>query len=451
MTWISFPEDFLWGTATASYQIEGAVKEGGKGESIWDRFAHTPGKIRDGSTGDRACDHYHLYREDVALMKELKHKAYRFSISWPRILPEGRGRVNREGLDFYSRLVDALLDAEIEPMVTLYHWDLPQVLEDRGGWAARDITGWFGDYAFTVAGYLGDRVKLWTTLNEPQMFSLLGYMIGVHAPGVTDLQKYFPVSHHINLAHGQGVQAIRNESPTAQVGTVLQCPPIHPVTESEEDHRAARVMDGLLNRWYAEPVLLGRYPEDMLDLLESYNLPFEEGDLDRIHQPLDFVGLNVYTRLFARHDPSVSLLEATLAVDHKISGAEYTAMGWEVYPRAIYESLLRFKEEWSDPAVFITENGAAYDDRLVDQTVEDKQRLQYFQKYLAQVRRAIDQGVKVKGYFAWSLLDNFEWAEGYTKRFGLVHVDFNTLKRTPKTSAFWYREVIASSGFELPD
>ncbi|MBW2091114.1 MAG: beta-glucosidase, partial [Deltaproteobacteria bacterium] len=371
MAFISFPEDFLWGTATASYQIEGAFNEDGKGESIWDRFAHTTGKIRDGSTGDVACDHYHRYQEDVALMKKLNQRAYRFSIAWPRIFPTGKGAIRQEGLDFYSDLVDELLNADITPMITLYHWDLPQALEEKGGWSNRDICGWFADYAFTVAKHLGDRVKLWTTLNEPQIFAILGYLFGIHAPGIANLQNYFPLSHHVNLAHGYGVEAIRSEVAQAQVGTVFQCPPIYPVSNSQEDQKAARNLDGLLNRWYVEPVLLGQYPEDIMDLLKSVDLNIERGDLTRIHQPLDFVGLNLYTRMFARHDPNVPYLETALAFDYRTPGAAHTAMGWEVYPRAIYESLVRFKNEWGDPVVYITENGAAFDDVLKDGAVED--------------------------------------------------------------------------------
>ncbi|MBW1710066.1 MAG: beta-glucosidase [Deltaproteobacteria bacterium] len=450
MTAVTFPEDFLWGAATASYQIEGAANEDGKGVSIWDKFSHTPGKIKDGSTGDVACDHYHRYRDDVALMKRLKLRGYRFSISWPRILPGGKGRVNLEGLDFYSLLVDELLAANITPMATLYHWDLPQALEDRGGWANRDIASWFAEYTFAVVKHLGDRVKFWITLNEPQIFAILGYLFGSHAPGVANLHNYFPLSHNVNLAHGYGVEAIRSETRQAQVGTVFQTPPIHPATNSREDARAARNMDGLLNRWYTEPVLLGRYPEDILKLLNTIDLKIETGDLEKISQPLDFVGLNVYTRMFARHDPNVPFIESTLATDHKIQDAQYTAMGWEVYPQAIYESLMRFKEEWGDPVVYVTENGAAFEDSLKDGEINDSRRVQYLQKYLAATQKAMSDGVKVKGYFVWTLIDNFEWTEGYTQRFGIVYVDYATQKRIPKASAHWYRDLIEANGFDLP-
>ena len=446
MSRISFPADFLWGTATSSYQIEGAWNEGGKGESIWDRFAHTPGKIKDGSTGDVACNHYHRYREDVSLMSELGLKAYRFSVSWPRILPLGKGSVNQEGLDFYSGLTDCLLEAGIKPLVTLYHWDLPQALDDLGGWANRDIAGWFADYAAVVAERLGDRVELWATLNEPQVFSMLGYFIGEHAPGLIDPLKYLSVSHNINLSHGESVTAIRAHSSIARVGTVLQIPPVYPRSDSIEDRKAARFMDGFLNRWYAEPVLLGSYPADVMDLVEEHTSPVRDGDLERIHQPLDFAGLNLYTRMFAYHDPNIPLAQAMVDDQHQIPGAVYTNFGWEVYPKAIYESLMRFKNEWGDLPVYITENGMSNQDTVVNGEVKDPERIAYLAAYLAQVRRAMDEGVKVKGYFLWSFMDNFEWAEGYTQQFGLVHVDFATLQRTPKASAYWYQNLIESGG-----
>ena len=445
---IEFPKDFLWGAATASYQIEGAWNEDGKGESIWDRFVRQPGAIKNSDTGEEACDHFHRFQEDVGLMRSLGLKAYRFSVSWPRVLPQGFGQVNSQGLDFYSRLVDSLLAANITPLLTLYHWDLPQALQDQAGWANREIAKWFGDYAAVVARRLGDRVKLWTTMNEPGIFSTLGYLLGQHAPGIKDPLQYFAASHHINLAHGRGVMAIRAEAKAAKIGTVLQLPPIQPSTNSEQDQKAARMIDGLMNRWYAEPVLIGSYPQDLLDLLKTL-MPIQEGDLKQIHQPLDFAGLNVYTRVFARHDPSVPLLEATVDWKPQVPGAEYTAMGWEVYPQAISAALLRFKNEWGAPVVYITENGAAYDDQVKNGEVRDLSRIDYFQKYLAEVRRAMDQGVKVKGYFVWTLLDNFEWAEGFSKRFGLVHVDYASQTRTLKQSAHWYRQLIASGGYDL--
>ncbi len=449
MSRIKFPEDFLWGAATASYQIEGAAQQDGKGESIWDRFSHTPGKVRHGDTGDVACDHFHLYKSDVEMMQKLGLQAYRFSISWPRILPQGGGQVNPRGLDFYSRLVDELLGHDIEPLITLYHWDLPQALDDKGGWTNPDMPNYFGDYAATVASKLGDRVKMWTTFNEPGIFGVLGYLTGEHAPGIADPFKYFPASHIINLSHGRGVISIREEAKDPKVGTVLQVPPIHPLTDSDKDIRAARLLDGLMNRWFAEPVLMGTYPTDMLEALAPLNLPIKEDDLKKIHQPLDFAGLNVYTRMFAGHDPKVPLLELKIEENHRIQGADYTEMGWEVYPQAIYESLMRFKNEWGDIEVYVTENGGAFDDKIVEGRIDDRARIDYYRQYLEQVRRAMDNGVKVKGYFAWSLMDNFEWAHGYSKRFGLVHIDYKTLRRTPKQSAYWYKQLIEAGGYEF--
>ncbi len=446
---VSFPDDFLFGSATSAYQIEGAHDADGKGESIWDRFTHTPGKTKQGATGDVACDHYHRFKDDVALMKDLGLQAYRFSVSWPRVLPAGRGSPNTAGLDFYCRLVDSLLDAGIKPFVSLYHWDLPQALHEKGGWASRDIAGWFADYANLMARTLADRVKLWTTLNEPQIFSTLGYLLGQHAPGINDPGQYFRASHFINLAHGRAVEAIRDESDEVEVGTVLQLPPIYPSTDSDEDHEAAQRMDGFLNRWYAEPVLLGRYPKDVLELLAPLNLPIEEGDMELVYQPLDFAGLNLYTRLFACHDPDTPLLESKIDFSHKVPDSRYTDFGWEVYPPAVFESLMRFKEEWGDLPVYITENGSAEADRLVDGRVDDGDRIDYLCSYLQEVSHALDRGVKVRGYFVWTLLDNFEWAEGFTKRFGICYTDFESLERIPKRSALWYRDVISERGFRL--
>lgn len=444
---IVFPNDFLWGAATSSYQIEGAWNADGKGESIWDRFTHTTNRIRDGSTGDRACDHYHRYLEDVALMKELKLKAYRFSVSWPRIQPSGRGRPNREGLDFYAHLVDALLEAGITPMLTLYHWDLPQALEEKGGWTNRDMAGWFSDYAAAVARELGDRVPLWTTLNEPQIFTLAGYRIGFHPPGLRDPQAFLEAAHHANLAHGQAVKALRAEAGHPQIGTVLAIQSFHPATNSPDDLRAALVMDGVWNRWFAEPVLLGRYPSDMLDLYSDLVSPIREGDAALIFQPLDFVGLNIYTRTFVEHDPGMPGLQARTS-NRRVPGAEYTVKGWEVYPAAMYEALMRFKEDWGDPPVYVTENGAAFEDRVTNGAVHDPDRTRYYQAYLAELHRAMEAGVKVKGYFAWSLLDNFEWTAGTSERFGLIYVDFQSLERIPKDSARWYHNLIEANGFE---
>jgi len=446
---IQFPENFLWGAATSSYQIEGAWQEDGKGESIWDRFAHTPGNIENNDTGDKACDHYHRYKEDVAMMKQLNLGAYRFSISWPRIFPTGKGRANGKGIDFYSRLIDELLAAGITPLATLYHWDLPQTLQDQGGWGNRDVAPRFSDYAAAVGKHLGDRLKMWATFNEPAVFTLLGNVTGSHAPGFEEPLTYFTIAHHVNLAHGGAVIALRDEVRYPEIGIVLNIPPVHPSTESRMDETAARTMDGILNRWYAEPALLGRYPDDMLELISPLKVPMAAADMDKIYQPIDFCGLNLYTRLFVKHDAGVPLIEASVDTKKGLSipDAQYTDMGWEIYPESIYESLIRFKQEWGNPAVYITENGAAMNDRWAGGSIADDGRIDFFKAYLKQVLRAIDEGARVKGYFAWSLMDNFEWAHGYSKRFGLVYVDFDSLERTLKKSAYWYRDVITENGF----
>ncbi len=449
MAKIQFPEDFIWGTATASYQIEGAWKDDGKGESIWDRFTHTPGNVKNNETGDVACDHYHRFKDDVELMADLDIMAYRFSTSWPRVLPEGTGKVNQAGLDFYSRLVDELLAHKIEPFITLYHWDLPQALQEKGGWANREIADWFHEYASVMGSGLGDRVKYWIVLNEPQIFGMLGYMTGEHAPGIKDPLKYLAVSHHINLAHGSGVSALRDNVPGGIIGTTLQIPSIQPSSDSEEDKKAARTFDGLMNRWYTDPVILGRYPEDIMEILAPLNLPIKEGDLKRIHQPLEFIGINNYTRIFARFSADVPLTNFKPDLEKRIPGAEYTEMGWEIYPDGLYEVLIRMKEEYKNPPIYITENGCALKDKLEDGKVHDQGRIDFLKKYLAASNRAMQEGVDLRGYFVWSFTDNFEWAFGYSKTFGLVHTDYQTFKRTPKHSAYWYQEVIAQKGFEL--
>lgn len=442
---LQFPKGFAWGAATASYQIEGAWDEDGKGESIWDRFAHTQDRIRDATSGDVACDHYHRYADDVRLMGELGLHAYRFSISWPRILPEGTGRVETRGLDFYSRLVDALLEAGIQPFATLYHWDLPQALEDRGGWAERFIAEVFAEYAEVVGRHLGDRVRHFIPLNEPQIFNVLGYLRGEFAPGHTDILRYFRASHHINLAHGRAVQALRSSARDCAIGTALQIPPVHPASESEADAVAARRFDGFFNRWYLDPILRGSYPADVLQLIEPIGVPIEEGDLSVCHQPLDFVGFNNYFRMFAKHDPGVPLLETSVLSDTEVGARETTAMGWEVYPAGIGEVLDRLRTEYGNPPVYVTENGCAQDDSLEAGVVADTARIDFLRRYLAVCHRALAAGSDLRGYFLWSLLDNFEWAHGLSKRFGLVHVDYETLARTPKASAAWYRDVIRNN------
>lgn len=439
-----FPAGFLWGAATSSYQIEGAWNADGKGLSIWDTFSHTPGKIQDGSTGDVACDHYHRWREDVALMRDLGLKAYRFSISWPRVLPEGRGALNPQGLDFYDRLVDALLEAGIEPFITLYHWDLPQALQDLGGWANRDVAYYFADYAAVLVRRLGDRVAWWATHNEPWVVAWLGYARGQHAPGLRNLKLSLPVAHHLLLSHGLAVDVLRDGAPTAQVGIVLNLSPVHPASSQPQDALAVQRVDGFLNRWFLDPLFRGSYPADAWALAMAGGMApsVRPGDMAQISRRLDFLGVNYYTRAVVTHDPQAEFGVRYVPVD----GSMYTEMGWEVYPQGLYELLVRLHREYRVPALLVTENGAAFADTLTSEgCVHDEARQNYLRAHVLAAHRALQEGVPLRGYFVWSLLDNFEWAYGYTKRFGLVYVDYSTQRRILKDSAFWYRKIIAAN------
>lgn len=436
---IRFPAGFVWGAATASYQIEGAWREDGKGESIWDRFSHTPGKVDNGDTGDVAADHYHRWQSDVQLMADLGLKAYRFSIGWPRILPQGYGKVEPRGLDFYSRLVDGLLAQGIEPWATLYHWDLPQALQDRGGWTARDTAMAFADYAEVVVRALGDRVKHWMTLNEPWVSAILGYYVGVHAPGRQDMREAAAATHHLLLGHGLAVPVIRRDSAGAEVGIVLNYSPSHPASDREEDVRAAQMADAAVQRMYLDPLAGRPYPQEIIEAQHLAMEMIEPGDMEVIKAPVDFLGLNNYTRQVIRHGKEFEM-DATEGV------AERTEMGWEVYPEGLYEMLMRVTREYAFPALYVTENGAAFADQVgPNRQVDDPKRVDYLRRYLTQAARAIAEGAPLRGYFVWSLLDNFEWAYGYGKRFGLVYVDYETQARIPKTSARWYSRVIAEN------
>jgi beta-glucosidase len=434
-----FPADFVWGAATAAYQIEGAVEEDGRGESIWDRFTGTPGKILNGDDGRVACDSYHRYPEDVALMRELGLNGYRFSVAWPRILPEGRGAVNPAGLDFYDRLVDELLANGIEPFLTLYHWDLPQALEDGGGWRSREIADAFAEYTEAVAARLGDRVKHWITQNEPWVIAWLGYGRGEGAPGGTSESDAVTVGHHVLLAHGRAVEVLRRDVQDARVGIAIDLVPMHPLTSSDADVAAARLEDAVRNRWFLDPVLRGEYPAEGLGRLGPLLPPSAAEDLPAISAPLDFLGINYYRRHVVRADlmsgePSV--------VD--VDGAEVTGMGWEVYPDALHGLLVGLNDEYELPPLHITENGAAFADDRRNGHVADPERTSYIERHLEAVARALGAGVPLAGYFVWSLLDNFEWTRGYSQRFGLVYVDFGTLERVPKESYRWYRDFIAA-------
>ncbi|MCS7192862.1 MAG: GH1 family beta-glucosidase [Armatimonadetes bacterium] len=445
MNLVRFPDGFLWGVATAAYQIEGAWNEDGKGVSIWDTFSHTQGKIADGSTGDVACDHYHRWREDIALMKELGVKAYRFSIAWTRILPKGAGTVNPKGLDFYDKLVDGLLEAGIKPFITLYHWDLPQALQDIGGWANRDVAYYFADYASVLAHKLGDRVKNWMTNNEPWVVAWIGYDMGFHAPGIKNTKVALQVAHHLLLSHGLAVEVLRNfgDSET-KVGIVLNLSPVHPASESEEDKAVAWRYDGFLNRWFLDPIFVGSYPADMWEWYGQLVPEVKPGDMAIIGRKIDFLGVNYYTRSVVKNDPQGGMLKLSHV---RIEGSEYTEMGWEVYPDGLYELLTRLNRDYKIPEFYITENGAAFKDEIApDGKVHDERRLNYLRKHFLRAHKAIQDGVPLKGYFVWSLMDNFEWSHGYTKRFGVVYVDYETQKRIVKDSGYWYKQVIAENG-----
>lgn len=453
MTTLVFPKDFVFGTATAAYQIEGAVNEGGRGPSIWDEFSHKKGKIFQNQNGDVACDHYHRYPEDVALMGELGVNAYRMSLSWSRILPEGTGQVNQEGLDHYRRELDALLEANITPYVTLFHWDMPLALHHKyGGFLSRQAAYDFSDYAEVVARELGDRIQHFITLNEPWEHGVIGHFLGEHAPGVKKPWAYWKVMHHQLLGHGLAMERLREICPGATVGITNSHTPIHPQTDREKDHQAAAVGNDFMNFITMDPVLKGHYPEDLSRRLRLFAPRFGSDDMAKISAPIDFYGVNNYQREFARHSRLVPFLNSWIVGgtqgaerDFVKDGVQHTSMGWEVYPEAIYEVLKWLQNDYGNPTTMITENGAAFEDTVVDGAVDDPKRIAYLDGYLGQIRRAMDEGANITGYFAWTLIDNFEWAAGFAKRFGLIHVDHQTQKRIIKNSGLWYRDLIQRS------
>ncbi|HEX5938790.1 MAG TPA: GH1 family beta-glucosidase [Dehalococcoidia bacterium] len=443
---VTFPSDFLWGTATASYQIEGAWNEDGKGESIWDRFSHEEGNIRNGDTGDVACDHYHRYKEDVALMKELGLRGYRFSISWPRLFPTGKGELNQKGLDFYERLVDELLANDIEPLVTLYHWDLPVALQDEGGWANREIIEHFSGYARSVADALGDRVRHWVVFNEPAVFTLGAYIAGIHPPAVRDGALGMRASHIANLAQAQAFRAMKSTGRAENVGTTLSMSSAYPASDSEEDRAAAERYHALTNVWFLEPLLKGRYPEPFVRPLELERIGVEAGDMELLKTDLDFVGINLYTRAVVAHDEGEMQRGLREVRD---PNAPRTEMGWEVYPDSLYSMIKRIARDYPGIPLYITENGCSYGDAPDENgLVKDERRIEYYRGYIEGVARAMSEGAPVKGYFAWTLMDNFEWTFGYSQRFGLIYVDHDSQQRTIKQSGYWYRDLIAKNGFD---
>jgi beta-glucosidase len=429
----AFPPGFVWGVATSAFQIEGAAAEDGKGESIWDRFCRQPGAIADGSNGDVACDHVRRWAEDLDLLAGLGVDAYRFSVSWPRVRPLGRGAWNARGLDFYERLVDGLLDRGIQPWLTLNHWDLPEALQARGGWEDRDTVHRFVEYALGMQARLGDRVAAITTHNEPWVMATLGHETGCFAPGVKRRASAMQVAHHLLLSHGLALQALRFEGCAAKLGIVLNLSPVQAASTGEDDRTAARLEDGRLLRWYMDPLFGRGYPIDVLAHLGADAPRIAPGDLDDIATPMDFLGVNYYSRC---------VVSAAGAWDVHRSGNAITAMGWEVYPEGLTELLLRLHRDYPLPPLLITENGAAFADRLEGDRVHDAERTRFIAAHIAAVAEALRQGVRVDGYMVWSLLDNFEWASGYAKRFGLVHVDYATQARTLKDSALWYRDFL---------
>ncbi|WP_417069564.1 GH1 family beta-glucosidase [Niveibacterium terrae] len=431
---LDFPADFIWGGATSAYQIEGAASEDGRGESIWDRFAHTPGKVAGGDHGDVACDHYHRVKEDIALFAELGIKAYRFSISWPRVQPLGQGPWNEEGWAFYGRLLDELDAHCIKAHVTLFHWDLPQALEDKGGWRARETCTLFAAYAAEFVRRFGSRVTSIATHNEPFCTATLGHEIGVFAPGLKDRAAAAQVSHHLLLSHALALRAMREAGHQGPIGIVLNQSPSYPANpDSEADRREARYADGFINRWYMDPLLRGAYPADIVELLGADAPRVEAGDMELIRSPIDFLGINYYTRTWS------STSEPKRPAPNEMG---VTDLGWEVHPQGLTEHLIRIARDYIPPPIVITENGAAFADVLEGSAVHDEARVAYLKSHISAVRQAMDQGADVRGYFAWSLMDNFEWAEGYAKRFGLIYVDYPSLRRIPKDSALWFRDFI---------
>jgi beta-glucosidase len=445
-----FPENFLWGVATSAYQIEGAFAEDGRGLSHWDTFAKTAGKTLNGETGDVACDHYHRYPEDVALMAELGMQAYRFSVSWTRILPEGGTKVNQKGLDHYSRLVDELLNAGISPFLTLYHWELPQTLAEQGGWANRNTANHFAELAHVTSQHLGDRVKNWITHNEPWCTSMLSHQVGLHAPGVKNWHTALQAAHTVLISHGMAVNAIRANVPDAEVGIAPNYEPAYPASNDPADVAAARIWDGYYIRWFNDPLFGRHYPADMVDYyIEKGYLPngldfVQEGDYDLMATPIDFVGVNNYTRQIV--NAGIDLDKFQTAANPN-PNAGYTEMNWEVYGNGLYDILNRLHFQYNAPKIYISENGCSYSTAPDENgRVADEKRIAFFQDYLPNVQRAIENGAPVAGYFVWSFLDNFEWSLGYSQRFGLVYVDYETQERIPKDSAYWYKNVIRENG-----
>lgn len=449
MTAKIFPENFTWGVATSAYQIEGAWNKDGKGESIWDRFTHQTYKIQNGDHGDIACDHYHLVEDDLTMMRDLGVKAYRFSTAWSRILPGGRGAVNPKGLDFYDRLVDRLTEFGIKPVCTLYHWDLPQALQDQGGWANRDITDWFAEYARVMFDRLGDRVSYWVTHNEPWVVAFLGHGYGLMAPGMADTSLAYQVLHHILLSHGKAMQVFRAGGFPGEIGIAVDIEDTFPASNSEADLEACQRYTDHYAWICTEPVFNGFYPAKLMEWLEQTAPKVIEGDMHLIHQPVDFLGINYYRGMEVKFDADGGILKCQANhITAPMCG--YTEMGWGIYPAGLHSVLLKLRDKYDNPKIFVTENGCAGPDSLDENGfVRDWQRVDYLRAHLSAAHDAIQAGANLQGYFHWSLMDNFEWARGYSQRFGLVWIDFPTHKRIPKDSYRWYQSVIARNGITI--
>jgi beta-glucosidase len=451
---IKFPDGFIRGTATASYQIEGAWNEDGKGESVWDTLTHTSSIIKNGDTGDVACDHYHRYKDDVKLMKEIGLKSYRFSISWPRIFPNGKGEPNQKGIEFYDNLINELIENGIEPCVTLYHWDLPVVFNKVGAWASREVIDAYVDYAKLIFNHFGDRVKNWITFNEPLVFGLWLYFTNLY--GTKDFSQGFIATHNVNVAHSKAVEAYREgEHSDGIIGITLNLSQVYPITETSLDKDAASIVDGFINRWFLDPIFKAHYPDDVLERLKKdFEFPgIPEDDLDLLKKnPIDFLGINNYscTRVGIKRERDLNNYLKLLMPSKAPSGTERSEMGWEVYPEGLHDLLKRVDIDYNHPTIYITENGmACKDDVIVDNIVQDNDRVSYLQRYLEASNRAINEGVNLKGYFVWSLMDNFEWVEGYSKRFGIIRINYETQERIWKKSALWYKDVIKKNRFKI--
>lgn len=439
-----FGPDFKWGVAAAAHQIEGAWDEDGKGETIWNRFEHKrPGKIKNRENADVACDFYHRYREDIPLVKEMNMQVFRFSTAWARIFPKGTGEVNQKGIDFYNRVIDRCLEIGIEPWLTLYHWDLPQALQDRGGWGNRDIVSWFSEYADRVTREYGDRVKNWMVLNEPMAFTAVGHLMAMHAPGKMAPALFLKTAHHATMAQAEGGRVIRNNVKDANVGTTFSCMDVQPKTEAQRHVNAAHRMNILLNRLYIEPCLGMGYPDENFPYIHKIYKHVKDGDMEKVKFDFDFIGLQNYTRLVVRHFLIPIVWANQVKPQHRgIATDQITDMGWEVYPEGIYKIIKQFAAYPNVPPIIVTENGAAFPDTLTNDRIHDTARIQFFKDYLSNVLKAKKEGVDIRGYFVWTLMDNFEWAEGYKPRFGLVYVDYKTQQRYIKDSGLWFKEFL---------